>query len=117
MDIRVLIIDPDEEGRLETSGMIEKYFSQTKIVNAVGTLRDGMVILSVEYIDLIILDIGCKKGEGLELFDFISSDQYRVIFTSNNYNQLEDTVAFNPFGYLLKPLVSDSLRTAVNRAN
>lgn len=116
MKIHILILEPDKlVGNLFVK-LIEEEFSRVEVVGLARDVNEALKFIATNNIDVMIIDVTDSKVNGFSLFEHVNQDKYKVIFTGNNYDKLEEAQYFYPFGYLCKPINKTEFCIYLNRA-
>lgn len=115
-----LVVDDSDTMRSLIKSLIEEV-GDIDVLEA-STGFEALKILPHEPFDIIILDINMPDINGLELMNFIkTNEQYRdipVIFVSTQRSE-EDRkkgMSLGAFAYLTKPFKAEELQVAVKKA-
>lgn len=114
---KALIIDDEVNNTQLLEHFIPKYCPQITSFCAVNTLEDALNLWKEEQFDLVFLDI--ELGNGTSGFDFLNRIDYeniQVIFVTAFNEFAIKAFKYNAVDYLVKPVIIEELRTAVNNA-
>ncbi|MEQ9375565.1 MAG: LytTR family DNA-binding domain-containing protein [Imperialibacter sp.] len=116
MKIRTLVIDDESAfiGNLEA--MLEAKPNDIQLVGAARSVEEGLQKIDELEPDLVFLDIQMEDGTGFDLLQRCDRRDFKVVFVTA-YDQFAiEAFRFSAIDYLLKPVVSDDLWAAVDKA-
>lgn len=116
MIFKALIVEDEIPARITLRSYLKRYFTQIEVEAEVDTVRGAVSFLENNPVDFIFLDVQLKDGKGVDIFNFISPDGYKIIFTTAFDQHTKDAFRLKSFGYLLKPLSPSNFKEIVNRA-
>lgn len=116
MEINCIIID-DELNNIENLKRILE--NQCKEVNVVGTAANAdhaFQKINVYNPDLIFLDIQMPVKSGFDLLKMFREIHFEIVFITAYDKYGIQAIKFSALDYLLKPIVVEDLKLAVNKA-
>jgi len=111
-----IIVDDEPKIRKVLQIKIEQYCSDIKIVDTAGDINEGFQKIVDLNPSLIFLDISMPGGTGFELLDKFDTINFEVIFVTGFNDYVLDALKVSAVDYLLKPVVTEDLIAAVNKA-
>lgn len=114
--ISCVIVDDEERSRNYLFKIIGRHCPELFILGTAANKKEGIELINREKPELIFLDIEMPDGTGFELLKEISSYDFEVIFVTGYNDHAIRAIKVNALDYLLKPLDTDELKTAVNKA-
>lgn len=114
--IRTIIIDDEENNRQMISDLIRKHCPDLDVVAEADGVDSGVNVIHNHRPDLIFLDIKMDDGDGFDLLEKLGSIDFKVIFITAYEEYAIKAFKFSAIDYLLKPIDSDDLIAAVNKA-
>jgi len=111
---RAIIVEDDESSLSSLQILLKKHFSNIVLSGSATTLKSAKDLLVKVKPDLVFLDIDLPDGNGFQLLENQQLD-FEVIFTTSFNEFAVRAFEFSAVHYLIKPLDSDNLITAVNR--
>lgn len=115
-NMNVLIVDDERKSRESLSSLLAEYCPDVRVTGVAANIEEASHQIREKKPDTVFLDIMMPGGTGFQLLEQLSPIPFHVIFTTS-YNQYAiQAIRFSAIDYLLKPVVSEELRVAVNSA-
>lgn len=114
---KAIIIDDESRARQLLASMIKEASEEIEVVELCADLPSGVKAICKHKPDLVFLDIEMPGHSGLELFDFFNEDEinFSVIFATAYSEYAIDALRLSALDYILKPIQTDKLQTAIAR--
>lgn len=112
-----IIIDDIEQARKNLRKDLASCCPEIEIIGEAGGVVDGARLLKKTRPDILFLDIQMQDGSGFDLLDILGEIDFHIIFTTASDAHAVKAFRFSALDYLLKPIDSDELRTAVKKAS
>lgn len=114
---KAIIIDDEPRARKLLAGMIGELAHDIEIVAETEDLPNGIKAIRKLKPALIFLDIEMPGHSGLELLDFFNEDEidFDIIFTTAYNHYAIQAFKLSAIDYLLKPIESAELESALDR--
>jgi len=113
MSFSVLIVDPNSNSAKSLTKIIEVNFGQISNFEVATSPQEALQLLTIQEFQILIINISAQ--EHLELLNYISTERFKLIFTSDNMKKITETIDYLPIGYLRIPLISSQVKTILNR--
>jgi two-component system LytT family response regulator len=113
--MKVLIVDDQPAIRHYIQGLVRKEPGFT-IVGACGTVNEASVLISLNEPELLLLDISLPDGTGFDILAKFPDLQLKVIFLTAYQEHALRAIKFGALDYLLKPIVEQEFKEAINKA-
>jgi len=113
--IKTALIDDDRTSILTLKTLLEGKFPKVKIVGVANTVSDGVALIDTVKPDLVFLDINMPDGEGFDVIEKVTYDNFQVIFITAYDKYAVRAFEFSALHYLVKPVTYDGLQTALDR--
>lgn len=114
--IKAVIIDDEPRARNLLKGMISQELDgQITVVGEADDVTSGLQAIAEHQPDLVFLDIQMHEGTGFDLLKQLPKTNFEVIFITAYDQYAVEAFRFSAFGYLLKPIKTNELRSVVNR--
>jgi two-component system LytT family response regulator len=114
--LRTIIIDDEAPVRESLREMLKEYCLEVKVIAEAGSVKSGVEAILTHHPDLILLDIKMADGTGFDLLEQIEPVECKIIFVTAYNEYAIKAFKFSALDYLLKPVDSDELKTAVDKA-
>ena len=116
MALRAAIIDDEPLAIEALSLLIEAFCPKIEIVGTASNIIEGIKLVNKETPQILFLDIEMPNGTGFDLIESITLPDLKVIFTTAYDKYAIKAIKTDPVDYLLKPIDSDELINAVDKA-
>jgi len=114
--MRAILVD-DEAANLENLKiLLDKHCPNIKVVAIASNIGDAFSQVNLHHPDLLFLDIQMGKTTGFDLLNQLTEKTFEVVFVTAYDNYGIQAVKFAALDYLLKPVDSDELKAAVEKA-
>jgi two-component system, LytTR family, response regulator len=110
-----ILIDDEEIHRKSLRKLLELFCPEVHIIGEAVSFEDGKRLLAHTETDLVFLDIMLGDGTGLELLKSLPNRHFQVILVSAHDQFAIEAFRYAALDYLLKPIDSDDLLTAVKK--
>ena len=114
--MKTLIIEDEDQSISALKGEINLHCKNLEIVGVAKTVKDGISKIKTLQPELVFLDIQLSDGLGFEVLSAYHERHFNVIFTTAYSQYAIKAIKFSAMDYLLKPIDSEELVEAVNKA-
>jgi two-component system, LytTR family, response regulator len=114
--LRTIIIDDEENIRLLLRNIIAERCPDVEIVAEAGSVADSLHVIRHFSPDLVLLDIRLTDGTGFGLLEKFEAINFRIIFVTAYEEYALKALKLSAVDYILKPIVTDELVAAVEKA-
>src|SRR5450631_1132474 len=114
--ITAFIIDDELLSRNLLNKMLQQYFPEIRLIGQAATVEQGKQGIKEYSPHIVFLDIQMKGETGFDLLNQLPEINFALIFTTAFDKYAIRAFRVNAIDYLLKPIVTDELIEAVNRA-
>jgi two-component system, LytTR family, response regulator len=111
--LRTLIIDDEAHIRDTLTRMLARHCPQVSVVGEASGVTEGVNAIRDLHPELVLLDIHLGDGTGFDLIHAIGEINFKLIFISAFDKDLIQSFRLSMVEYLLKPVGSIELVTAV----
>ncbi len=111
-----IIIDDEPKLREVLNIKISNYCPEIKIVALASNVEEAYHLIHQHKPDLIFLDISMPGGSGFELLHRFEQIDFEIIFVTGFEEYALEALKLSAVDYLLKPVNSESLITAIEKA-
>jgi len=116
MKLKTIVIDDERKLREVLSIKLQRNCPEIDIVGQAGNAEEAFKAIQKEKPDLIFLDIAMPGKSGFELLEQFDEITFEVIFATGYNEYAIDALKVSAVDYLLKPIQTEELISAVNRA-
>jgi two-component system LytT family response regulator len=113
--IKAFIIDDEFQSRSVLDKMLQQYFPEVNLVGQASTVEEGLQGIKEYDPNIVFLDIQMNGETGFDLLNLLPAINFGLIFTTAFDKYAIKSFRFNAIDYLLKPIVADELKEAVNK--
>lgn len=113
---RSIIIDDEPKLREVLRIKLEKFCPSISIVGSGENISEARELIEGLAPDIIFLDIEMPGGTGFDLLDSLDTLDFQIIFVTGYNDYAIDALKLCAVDYLLKPLKTDELISAVGKA-
>lgn len=114
--IKAIIIDDMPDARKVLTGDLENHCPEVEIIGEADSVVSGAKLLKKVQPDLLFLDIMMGDGTGFDLLDIFPNLDAKLIFITASDEFAIKAFRFAAIDYLLKPLNTEQLKEAVQKA-
>jgi two-component system LytT family response regulator len=114
--MNAVIIDDEVTVRNAISSLLGDYFPEIRIIASAGTVEEGYESIVKHKPDLVFLDIELPDGTGFDLLRKFQQIPFKIIFVTGHQEYALDAIKVSALDYVLKPVDTDELRHAVEKA-
>jgi two-component system, LytTR family, response regulator len=113
--LKAIILDDEVHGRETLQELLYAYCPEIKLGAAVPSLEEARAAIDLHSPDIIFMDVCLGNQYGFELIPFLPHPVPYVIVTSAHEQYAIRAIRANAQDYLLKPLVRNELKAAVQK--
>jgi len=114
--MKALIIEDEEQSISALKSEIDTHCKAIAIIGVAKTVKEGVAKIKSLKPELVFLDIQLSDGLGFEILEIHQESNFKVIFTTAYSQYAIKAIKFSALDYLLKPIDSEELVLAVNKA-
>lgn len=114
--MRALIIEDEEQAISALKSELKTHCREIEIIGEATSIKKAIEKIKALQPELVFLDIQLSDGLGFEVLNLVKESHFKVIFTTAYSQYAIKAIKFSALDYLLKPIDSDELITAVNKA-
>jgi two-component system LytT family response regulator len=114
--IRTLLIDDERHVRKTLAGLINHFCPHVILVGEADGVESGLQAIRKYKPDLVLLDIKMGDGTGFDLLRKIDSIDFKIIFITAYEQYAVQAFKYSAIDYILKPIDSEDLVLAIDRA-
>ncbi|MES1225049.1 MAG: LytTR family DNA-binding domain-containing protein [Bacteroidota bacterium] len=114
--LKVFIVDDEYQSRNLLSRLLMEHFPNIIVTGQAANVQEGIAGINEFNPGLVFLDIEMNGETGFDLLRKIEKRSFQIIFITAHNDYALKAFRFNAIDYLLKPIVLDELKDAVNKA-
>jgi two-component system LytT family response regulator len=114
--LNTLIVEDEVLNRDVLRSMIQKYCPDISILGEAESVASAIISIEKLKPELLFLDIELGDGSAFDLLRQVTNPSFNIIFTTAYDQYALRAIKFNALDYLLKPIDTDELKAAVNKA-
>lgn len=113
--VRAVIVDDEVEARDVLRTMLHRRTPEVNILAEGSSVTEAMALIAEHKPDLLFLDVQMPGGSGFDLLKQLGTWDFDVIFITGNSQHAIQAIRFSALDYLMKPVLGDELRAAIDR--
>jgi two-component system LytT family response regulator len=113
--INTILIDDEEKSCIYHQSLLQRHCPQIQILGTAHSIEDAYFKISSLKPSLVFLDIEMPPYSGFDLLKKFDVVPFDVIFVTAYQQYAINAIKFSALDYLLKPVSSDELITAVKK--
>ena len=114
--MRTIIIEDEEQAVSALLADLKKHCPEVEIVGTTDSVEEGVQLIKKVNPDLVFLDIQLSDGLGFDVLEVYNESNFKIIFTTAYSQYAIKAIKFSALDYLLKPINTDELKLAVQKA-
>ena len=108
-----IIVDDDPNCIKALNGLILEYLPNVKVMGTAKNLKEAVTLINTHEPDAVFLDVEIQDESGFDLFKFIPSPEFEVIFTTAHEKYALKAIKSSCFDFLLKPIDIEELTSTI----
>ncbi len=113
--MRAVIVDDEQEARHVLRVMLERHAPEVKVLAEASSVAEALTAIDLYAPDVVFLDVQMPGGDGFDLLRKLGTWTFDVIFITGSQHHAIQAIRFSALDYLMKPVLGDELRAAVDR--
>lgn len=113
--VRAMMVDDEAEARGALRTMLARRAPEVQVLAEAGSIAEAQELLSLHRPQLLFLDVQMPGGDGFELLHRLENWDFDVIFITGSSQHAIQAIRFSALDYLMKPVLGDELRAAIDR--
>lgn len=113
---KILVIDDEKPTREFIKRLIDSFQFHVEVFTDGHDVESGIEAINSIQPDLVILDIQMPDGTGFDVLKSLTIKNFEVIFITAFQQFAIQAIKFSALDYILKPIDSEELKTAISRA-
>ena len=116
MATKILIIDDENRTRQLIAKMIDSFGFDVETIPEGENVESAIAVIKKHNPDIVFLDIQMPDGTGFDVLASLPEKNFEVIFITAHEEFAIKAIKFSALDYLLKPVDTNELKTALERA-
>ena len=116
MATKILIIDDENRTRQLIAKMIDSFGFDVETIPEGENVESAIAVIKKHNPDIVFLDIQMPDGTGFDVLASLPEKKFEVIFITAHEEFAIKAIKFSALDYLLKPVDTNELKTALERA-
>lgn len=113
--ITAVIVDDERRGRELLAQLLEVHCPEVQVLAAAATVDEAIEVINLHHPDMLFLDIRIGTGFGFDVLPALTEPLPSIIVTTAHQEYAIKALKVQALDYLLKPIVSDELKSAVRK--
>ena len=113
--LNAIIVDDEVHSCKTLEALLKRDCPHVNVVALCSNGEDAIRVIKVSNPDLVFLDVEMPRMNGFEMLEQMPSVNFHLIFTTSYDQYALKAFRFSAIDYLLKPIDSDELQTAVQK--
>lgn len=113
--IKAVVIDDEYRVRQVLITLLGKFCPDVLVIAEADSVKSGIKTITQNNPELVFLDIEMNDGTGFDILSEITIKNFETIFVTSYDHYAIKAIRFSAFDYLLKPVLIDDLKEAINR--
>lgn len=114
--MKALIIEDEAQAISALKAELKSHCPLIDVIGEAKSIKEGVNQIKSLQPELVFLDIQLSDGLGFEILNLYKDHLFKVIFTTAYSQYAIKAIKFSALDYLLKPIDSEELVDAVNKA-
>lgn len=116
MKLTAILIDDERKALAILKNKIAEEYPQINIIGVTQSPKEGLKLIQDLKPQLVFLDIAMPEMSGFDLLEKVGNPDFEIIFVTAFDEYAIDAIRHCAIGYLVKPVDTDDLVDAVNKA-
>lgn len=113
--VRAVIVDDEPEAREVLHSLLRRLAPDVELLAQGSSVAEAKALIAEHKPDLLFLDVQMPGGDGFELLKQLGSWDFDVVFSTGSSQHAIQAIRFSALDYLMKPVLGDELRAAIDR--
>ncbi|SKB38779.1 LytR/AlgR family response regulator transcription factor [Maribacter arcticus] len=114
MSLKAILVEDETNSREILRNYINKYCPSIDLVGEAASIKEALVLIENNIIDLVFLDVEMPFGNAFDLLDQLPDRTFETVFVTAYDHYAKDALNNHAAYYLTKPINIDELIIAVN---
>ena len=114
MSLKAILVEDETNSREILRNYINKYCPSIDLVGEAASIKEALVLIENNILDLVFLDVEMPFGNAFDLLDQLPDRTFETVFVTAYDHYAKDALNNHAAYYLTKPINIDELINAVN---
>lgn len=114
MSLKAILVEDEANSREILRNYIGKYCPSIDLVGEAASIKEALVLIENNILDLVFLDVEMPFGNAFDLMDQLPERTFETVFVTAYDHYAKDALNNHAAYYLTKPINIDELINAVN---
>lgn len=114
--MKAIIIEDESQAIVALKSELSINCPEVEVIGTATSIKTALELIKNVSPEIIFLDIQLKDGTGFDFLDALNEFNFSIIFTTAYSEYALNAIKVSAIDYLLKPIDSDELIDAVNKA-
>lgn len=114
MSLKAILVEDEANSREILRNYIGKYCPSIDLVGEAASIKEALVLIENNILDLVFLDVEMPFGNAFDLLDQLPDRTFETVFVTAYDHYAKDALNNHAAYYLTKPINIDELINAVN---
>jgi two-component system LytT family response regulator len=114
MSLRAILVEDEDNSREILRNYITKYCPSVNLVGEASSIKEAMVLIESNVLDIVFLDVEMPFGNAFDLLEQLPDRTFETVFVTAYDHYAKDALNNHAAYYLTKPINIDELINAVN---
>ncbi|WP_339655465.1 LytTR family DNA-binding domain-containing protein [uncultured Maribacter sp.] len=114
MSLKAILVEDEANSREILRNYIGKYCQSLDLVGEASSIKEALMLIENNTLDLVFLDVEMPFGNAFDLLDQLPDRTFETIFVTAYDHYAKDALNNHAAYYLTKPINIDELINAVN---
>tara|TARA_R110002051_G_scaffold66515_8_gene120466 strand:+ start:22517 stop:23248 length:732 start_codon:yes stop_codon:yes gene_type:complete len=114
MSLRAILVEDEANSREILRNYITKYCPSVNLVGEASSIKEAMVLIESNVLDIVFLDVEMPFGNAFDLLEQLPDRTFETVFVTAYDHYAKDALNNHAAYYLTKPINIDELINAVN---
>ena len=114
MSLKAILVEDEANSREILRNYITKYCTSIDLVGEAASIKEALVLIEKNSLDIVFLDVEMPFGNAFDLLDQLPDRTFETVFVTAYDHYAKDALNNHAAYYLTKPINIDELINAVN---
>lgn len=114
--MKAFLVDDEPNVVALLKSLLNRFCPKIKVMGSAGSVKDALIKIPRQEIDILFLDVQLEDGTGMELLRQLPDLGFNIIFVTAYDQYALDAFRFSALDFILKPIDPKDLRLAVHKA-